>query len=269
MKVFIFDSAKCNGCYGCQLACKDEHVENDWSPYAKPQPDTGHFWLKLQEKEHGQGAKVRVEYTPIPCMHCDKPACMNVGQGVVYKRDDGLVILDPEKAKGAKALADSCPYGAIYWNESLEIPQKCTGCAHLVDEGKTPHCVDFCATGAWRFGEEAEFSEEIAKAERMKPETGQDPRVYYLNLPKLFIGGEVWDPIENDVIEGASITLRNEENGAIQETLSDGFGDFWFKRLEEGSYALTIKADGFKEYMKTGINLDKSLNIGDFPLESL
>ena len=268
MKVFVFDSEKCNGCYGCQLACKDEHVDNDWPPYAKPQPDTGHFWLKLHEKEHGQIPKVRVAYTPIPCMHCDKPACMAAAEGKIYKRDDGLVIIDPEKAKGAQALVESCPYNAIYWNETLDIPQKCTGCAHLVDEGKLPHCVDLCATGAWRFGEEEEFAEEIAQAERMKPEAGQEPRVYYLNMPKLFIGGEVWDPKENEIIEGALITLKNEGNGSVLETQSDEFGDFWFKRLESGRYTLTIKVKGFKECSKTGIDLSESLNVGDFPLES-
>lgn len=268
MKVFVFDSAKCNGCYGCQLSCKDEHADNDWTPYAKAQPDTGHFWLKLHEKVHGQVPKVRVEYWPVPCMHCDKPACMGIVDGAVYKRDDGLVIIDPEKALGARELADSCPYGAIYWNEKLNLPQKCTGCAHLIDAGKPPHCVDLCATGAWRFGEKEDFAEEISQAECLMPEEGLEPRVYYLNLPKLFIGGEVWDPKENEVIEGASITLENEEDGAIWETQSDEFGDFWFRRLEPARYELRIKAKGFKEHTETGINLGKSLNIGDFPLES-
>ena len=32
MKVFTFDAARCNGCYNCQIACKDEHVANDWTP---------------------------------------------------------------------------------------------------------------------------------------------------------------------------------------------------------------------------------------------
>lgn len=35
-KVFVIDVAKCSGCYNCQLACKDEHCENDWRPYARP-----------------------------------------------------------------------------------------------------------------------------------------------------------------------------------------------------------------------------------------
>jgi anaerobic selenocysteine-containing dehydrogenase len=34
----VIDVTRCNGCYNCQIACKDEHVGNDWSPYSKPQP---------------------------------------------------------------------------------------------------------------------------------------------------------------------------------------------------------------------------------------
>ena len=32
-KVFVIDVGICNGCYSCQIACKDEHVGNDWTPY--------------------------------------------------------------------------------------------------------------------------------------------------------------------------------------------------------------------------------------------
>ena len=38
-KVFVIDTARYNGCYNCQIVCKDEHVGNDWSPIAKPQPE--------------------------------------------------------------------------------------------------------------------------------------------------------------------------------------------------------------------------------------
>lgn len=268
MKVFVIDLAKCNGCYGCQLACKDEHVDNDWMPYSKPQPDTGHFWMKVSETVHGQVPKVKLEYKPAPCMHCDNAPCIKDGEGAVYKREDGLVIIDPVKAEGKKELVDSCPYHAIYWNEGLNIPQKCTGCAHLVDEGEIPHCVDVCATGALRFGDEEEFKEEIAKAEVMLPELGLRPRVYYLNVPKLFIGGDVWDPVDDEIVEGARITLKGK-GGLVLTTTSDDFGDFWFKHLEPGEYSLSIKAEGFKEVTVDKIVLDKSLNLGDFPLERL
>ncbi|MFH0915517.1 MAG: oxidoreductase, partial [bacterium] len=43
-KVMVIDLSICNGCHNCQVACKDEHVGNDWSPIARPQPDTGQFW---------------------------------------------------------------------------------------------------------------------------------------------------------------------------------------------------------------------------------
>ena len=112
--------------------------------------------------------------------------------------------MDPVKAKGNRGLVDACPYGAIYYNEELDVPQKCTGCAHLVDEGELPHCVDVCATGALRFGEEEDFAEEIAQAETLA-DPAHGPRVYYLNMPHLFIGGEVWDPAIDEVVEGARV----------------------------------------------------------------
>ena len=63
MKAFVMDLAICNGCYCCQIACKDEHVANDWTPYAKPQPDYGQFWMKMEEKVRGTVPKVKVSYT--------------------------------------------------------------------------------------------------------------------------------------------------------------------------------------------------------------
>jgi tetrathionate reductase subunit B len=63
-KVFVVDVARCNGCYCCQIACKDEHVGNDWSPYAKPQPDTGQFWCRLNEYTRGTVPKVKLHSVP-------------------------------------------------------------------------------------------------------------------------------------------------------------------------------------------------------------
>jgi tetrathionate reductase subunit B len=76
MKVFAIDLSVCNGCYCCQIACKDEHVANDWSPYAKPQPDTGQFWIGMTELVRGQVPKVKVSYIPKMCHHCDDAPCI-------------------------------------------------------------------------------------------------------------------------------------------------------------------------------------------------
>lgn len=265
MKVFVIDVDKCSGCYNCQIACKDEHCENDWMPYSLPQPHSGQFWMRVKQKDHGQVPKVRVEYTPWPCMHCDDPACAKVCPDAVVKREDGLVLLDPVAAKGHPELVDACPYGAIFYNETLDIAQKCTGCAHLVDAGELPHCVDLCATGALRFGEEEEFAEQIAAAETMLSDSGCKPRVFYLNLPCLFVGGEVWDPESNEIVEGARVTLVLPSGETLQ-TESDDFGDFWFRRLDAGTYGLRIEAAGYKTVERFDIDVSKSLNLGDFPL---
>ena len=121
-KAFVIDVAKCSGCYNCQLACKDEHAENDWTPYAKPQPLTGQFWSRVTDHVQGTIPKVRIHYIPRFCNHCRNAACMEAAKdGAVYRREDGLVIIDPEKAAGQKQIADACPYGADAYREAFPI----------------------------------------------------------------------------------------------------------------------------------------------------
>jgi len=123
-KVLLVDITRCNGCYSCQLSCKDEHVTNDWMPYTQPQPNTGHFWWKTTETVQGSVPKVRVHYMHETCGHCENPVCMKAAKnGEIYKREDGLVLIDPVKAHGQRYLVDACPYGAIYFNEALNVPQ--------------------------------------------------------------------------------------------------------------------------------------------------
>ncbi|MDR2088233.1 MAG: oxidoreductase, partial [Clostridiales Family XIII bacterium] len=195
-KVFVIDVAKCTGCHNCQLACKDEHCGNDWTPYAAPQPMTGQFWCRVEEHVRGSIPKVKIHYISKICNHCENAPCMAAAKdGAVYRREDGLVIIDPEKAAGQAQIADACPYGAVYMNEEGKLPQKCTGCAHLLDHGAAlPRCVDACPTDAMRFGEEAELRDLIDGATVLRPETGARPRVYYRNIPGHFIGGTVYDP---------------------------------------------------------------------------
>ena len=268
MKVFVLDTAICNGCYSCQIVCKDEHVANDWTPIAKPQPDTGQFWLKMTETVKGTVPKVRVAYRAHLCMHCDNAPCIAACtvEGALYKREDGLVIIDSVKCTGCKACVDSCPYGTIYFNEGLNLAQKCTGCAHLLDQGwKEPRCADACPTGSLKFGEESDFKELINRAETIHPE--YKPRVYYLNLPKKFVAGTIYDPVRKEIIKGATCTLSDLSNEHEKLTVkTDGFGDFWFEGLEVGTYGLVIEAAGFSTKRVDSINTEKDMNLGDIPL---
>ena len=50
--------------YNRQLACKDEHVGNDRSPYAKPQPEIGQYWCKVQ-KTSAAPSQVKIHYLAV------------------------------------------------------------------------------------------------------------------------------------------------------------------------------------------------------------
>jgi Fe-S-cluster-containing dehydrogenase component len=268
-KVFVIDVAKCNGCYNCQLSCKDEHAGNDWTPYAKPQPDIGQFWLKVQENVNGTIPKVKMHYIPRLCNHCDHAPCIPAcPAGAIYKREDGLVLIDPDKCvPGCKRCAEACPYeGVIYFSDALGIAQKCTGCAHLLDNGyKLPRCAEACPTDALLFGEEEELKDMAAGAAVLRPESGAGPRVYYRNIPGQFIAGTVYDPVEKEVLIGAKCRLTS--GGRLYEGFTDSYGDFWFKDLPVGKFDLVIGAKGFASKRFPGISTESCVNLGDIPLE--
>jgi Fe-S-cluster-containing dehydrogenase component len=272
MKAFCIDLTVCNGCYCCQIACKDEHVANDWTPYAKPQPETGQFWLGITELVRGQVPKVKVNYIPKLCHHCDAAPCMaHCKVDAIYKRDDGLVIIDPQKCTGCKLCPDSCPHNAIFFNNDLNIAQKCTGCAHLLDndpdEWPVPRCVDACPTEALKFGEEEEFKEFIGEAELINPEVGTKSRVYYSKLPRKFIAGTLYDPVEKEVIVGALCTLKDMDSGETFKVKTDNFGDFWFRGLKDDRNFMLVLKKGKKKKAIDGIVTDKDLSLGDIPME--
>ncbi len=269
MKAFVIDIEKCNGCYNCQVACKDEHCDNDWRPIAAPQPDTGHFWMKVTDIVQGSVPKVRVRYMHDMCQQCDDAPCITSCKSkAIYKRADGIVIIDPEKCTGNRQCIDACPYKVVYFNTDLNISQKCTFCAHLLDQGWTePRCVDACPTGALTFGEEEDLKDLIAGAEVLKPEAGAKPRVYYKNLPnKYFIAGAVYDPDEDEVLEGATVTLTNLATKQTATLSTDLFGDFWFERQESGTYALKIEKEGYALATIDSVNASKDINVGDIEL---
>lgn len=268
-KVMIINYNLCNGCYNCQVACKDEHVSNDWSPIAKPQPDTGHFWHKLKDNVRGQVPKVMVTYEHSICQHCDEAPCLDAcREKAIYKRDDGIVIIDPQKCRGHQLCAEACPYeNVIYYNQDLCISQKCTFCAHLLDDGwSEPRCVDACPTGALVFGDEDDpkIKELIAKAEPLKPELTVKPRVYFIGLPKRFIAGALYDKEADECSENVKVTATNVDTGETLTTETDSYGDFWFRGLENGKYNLLFEKEGYLTQKFGPVDVtEKDINIGD------
>jgi Fe-S-cluster-containing dehydrogenase component len=273
----IIDVEKCEDCNNCFLACKDEHVGNDWPGYAAAQPLHGQRWIDIMRKERGQYPQIDVAYRPTPCMHCDNAPCIRAAKnGAIYKRDDGIVIIDPEKSKGQKAVLDACPYDAIWWNEERDLPQKCTFCAHLLAEGwKEPRCVQACPTGALKFvaaeNGEIEKMVESENLEVLHPQYKTFPRVYYKNLyrySRCFIGGSVVLQVDgvSECAQGVNIKLIKDSK-PITETVSDAFGDFKFDNLEENSgiYTLEIRYKD-EQPKKIEVDLKQSVSVADIIL---
>ena len=276
----IIDVAKCENCNNCFLSCKDEHVDNDWPGYTLSQPRHGHRWMNILPKERGQYPMIDVAYRPTPCMHCDKAPCIEkADNGAVYKRADGLVLIDPEKAAGRKAIVQTCPYGAIWWNAEKQVPQKCTFCAHLLDKGwQQTRCTQACPGGALRIvsAPDAEMAAIVAteKLQVLHPEYGTQPRVYYKNLyrfDRCFIGGSVAVASKwvIDCAAGARVTLF-QDSQKISATVTDIFGDFKFDGLREnaGRFVVEIELSGF-EKARGEVNLKTSVRLADVVLEPL
>jgi Fe-S-cluster-containing dehydrogenase component len=268
----IIDLAECTNCNLCTLATMDEYVGNDWPGYSKAMPRHGHQWIKILQKERGQVPMIDVAYAPTMCNHCDDAPCLKAGGDAVKKRDDGIMLIDPDKAKGRKDLVEACPYGHIWWNEELKVPQIWTFDAHLIDQGwdKT-RGAQACPTGAMRAVKiEDDEMARIARAESlevMKPEAATRPRVYYRNLwryTKCFIGGSVAAEAGDvvDCVEGAAVKLM-KDGRMVAETATDNYGDFKFDRLdpESGGYTVEVTAQGRKKVVEA--MLGESLNLGE------
>jgi ferredoxin len=193
--------------------------------------------------------------------------------GAVYRRDDGIVIIDPEKAKGQDAIAAACPYRVIFWNAEAQLPQKCTLCAHRLDEGeKSPRCVESCPTGALVFGDLDDPKSDIAKlaananTEELRPEFNADPLVKYIGLPKRFVAGEVvLRDNQDECAQGVTVSIFG--GGVEMKTKTDLFGDFEFEGLAKNeTYKVSIRADGYAA-KQIVLTTRKDVNLGEIVLE--
>ncbi len=120
----IIDVAECTNCNLCTLATQDEYVGNQWPGVAAEMPKHGHRWIDIKVKERGAPPLVDVAYLPVMCQHCDDAPCIKAAENdAVTKRDDGIVIIDPEKSVGQRQIMEACPYGVVFWNEEKNIPQ--------------------------------------------------------------------------------------------------------------------------------------------------
>lgn len=193
----VIDLSKCIGCMACTIACK---VENGTPP--------GVFWGKVKDQEFGKYPNVTRVFLPVLCMHCqDAPCIEGCPTGASYRREDGIVVIDPDKCAGCGYCIENCPYGARsltkepvgyfgseltvnekagYEKHNFSVIEKCTFCAHLLAEGKEPVCVRTCIGEARYFGDLDDPHSKVSQLITSKHgyqllgELGTNPSVYYL-----------------------------------------------------------------------------------------
>lgn len=272
----IIDVAKSVHANNCVLAAKDEYVGNDFPGYSAPVPEEGGDLFTVTRKVRGQSPVVDVTYLLKTCNHCDNSPCKKVGGDAVIKREDGIMMIDPVKAKGRKDIYKACPYGALIWNEELQLPQNWTFDAHLLDAGwPHPRCVDVSPINAVEAVKitDAEMQKRAEEEglEVLRPELGTKPRVYYKNMYRFnacFIGGTILGMVNGvqECIEGATIDLYLGEE-KVGSAESDEFGEFRIDRLKEnsGTYKIVATHDGVGK-VSAEAELGESVYLGELVL---
>lgn len=209
--VMVVDTRKCIGCNACAVACK-----------AEVPTGPGGFARRVIQKELPIGPRPFAVFKPVNCLQCDDPPCAKVvPAGMIRKRPDGIVEFDHATLSGpyAEAAARACPWNLIHvdsgatYTMNTPAPQayedrsfeeygrtysrkkgsvdllgrarKCTFCAHRLERGELPACVNTCIGGAMYFGDMSDTSSlvyQITQGRRVfkgHENTGVKPRVIY------------------------------------------------------------------------------------------
>ncbi len=191
----VVDVQKCIGCQACTVSCIMENAAPENS-----------FRTVVSTYEVKEDKRCGTYMLPRLCNHCANPPCIPVCPvGATFQRKDGVVVVDGDRCVGCAYCVQACPYDARFINHETGKADKCTFCAHRVDEGLLPACVETCVGGARIFGDLNDPHSVVHqlltenKVKVLKPEQGTQPHVFYLGLDTRFAGhveGEatLWQP---------------------------------------------------------------------------
>ncbi len=172
----VIDSRKCINCKACIVACRAEN-----------RVPLGHSRDWIVEEHRGTWPKLLAASEPGQCQHCANPSCVRVcPTGASFQRSDGIVMVNQQDCIGCRYCIIACPYDARFFREDTGVVEKCTLCAHRVDRGELPACVETCPSKVRVFGDIADpkgrLQQLLATREYRvnKPQTGNGPHLYYL-----------------------------------------------------------------------------------------
>lgn len=174
---FIIDNRKCIGCHACTTACKSEH--------AVP-VGVNRTWVKQVEK--GEFPHTRRLFSVMRCNHCTNAPCVEICPvEALFYREDGIVDFDKNRCIGCKSCMQACPYDALYIDPDNHTAAKCNYCAHRVDVGLEPACVNVCPEHAIISGDmddpDSEISQLLGREQVTvrKASKGTIPNLFYIN----------------------------------------------------------------------------------------
>jgi len=174
---FVIDNRKCIGCHACTTACKSEH---------QVPVGVNRTWVKQVEK--GEFPNTRRLFSVMRCNHCTDAPCVEICPvEALFFRDDGIVDFDKDRCIGCKSCMQACPYDALYIDPDTHTAAKCNYCAHRVDVGLEPACVNVCPEHAIISGDMDDPTSEITEllsrqqVKVRKPEKGTVPNLFYID----------------------------------------------------------------------------------------
>ncbi len=173
---FVIDNRRCIGCHACTVACKSEH---------DVPVGVNRTWVKYIEK--GTFPNTRRIFSVMRCNHCENAPCVEIcPTQALFTRPDGIVDFDNRRCIACKSCMQACPYDALYIDPETHTAAKCNYCAHRVEIGLEPACVNVCPTQAIISGDLDDPQSKIANLVAQqpvtvrKPEKGTRPNLFYI-----------------------------------------------------------------------------------------
>ena len=164
---FYFDSSACSGCKTCQVACKDKNDLKAGVRWRRVYEITGGSWEKNNDTWI---PKVSSYHLSMSCNHCEDPICLrSCPTAAIVKRQDGIVVVDPERCMGCRYCEWACPYDALQFDVDKGQMTKCDMCFDYLEKGKLPSCVASCPMRVLDFGTKDELLEKYRDEDRIFP----------------------------------------------------------------------------------------------------
>lgn len=164
---FYIDTSRCSGCKACQAACNDKHDSAAGVLWRRVYEVSGGSWI---QEGNSWKHNILAYNISMACNHCEDPVCAKVCPAkAIFKRKDGIVLIDEKKCIGCRYCEWACPYGSPQYDHDKGVMSKCTLCYDYIDDGRNPSCVDACPMRVLEFGEMNDLRKKYGEISEIHP----------------------------------------------------------------------------------------------------